>query len=725
MHRRFLIALSLGLAACSLHPGSLTSQAARASSPVESEAAFLFAHGLGDPRGAKYGSAVVDGFPVPRHGWLVGGKLLGWDGVLYPIVAPGPPADVEADVHAFLAPPAPPSRTVQEITRYISRSAATRRKEVERRKRSYLGEDAVLSVGRGSSPRNLVLVLLERAGHPELAEQVRNAWRSSSDSAFQSLATEWINTHYLRAVAAHAAGNDGQAAQWSRTILDALPALREEAARRGVRRGWNPATNKEDLPYFTGGWTDVPSWLQRLAADSQRRLKSPAKPVDLKTLDGIADPKKRIAALIDGLENDRSGSEMYFPQTGDSLLERLAKEGLPAVEPLLACAETDARLTRATTSESHGFALERQPIPVQRVALRLAARILKVYGIGNSAPKLRDYARRFATIPEPLRYRRVLEADDLTGEQWLEAAQALVSYSDARRSLDAKAISALLARRATQPESRERNAGEFAQAATMALCLDAWSPSDAAPLVWKLARLGRKTLQEENREEQDSNCANRILHLCLARLRAGDPEAAPFLEDWLKGAPPEKWSGFDIPKALEGFWLYPDAPGMKDAAERIFAPGSPWSLARLLENEQISVFGFGWDIALLRQPAFRRSAARALADRTNNGEVWRSGESAVFRTNKGGGGRLGNERSADPFSTPENEHRTLRRCDLLASWLATAPGAPSFRPYWTEARKDAAINELKTFLERPWKDRRTLEPLALYRYDSPRFRTER
>ena len=348
------------------------------SAPAHADAdpEFLFAHGLGDPRGAKYGSAIVDGFAVARHGWLVGGRLLGWDGVLYPIAASGPPADVEVDFRTLTAPPAPPSG---RIVRYVPRSAVTRRREAEERAKRYLGDAAILEPHRGADSPALTAALLARAGRTDLAEKARAAWGVlEADDTFLNLATGWMNVHYLRAIAAHCAGNDAQVALWTTAVLGALPAFREEAARRRYPRAWNSQTNKMDLPYFSAGavwYGDIPTALVRLDADSKRRLKSPKKLLSLPELSQISNQQRRIQALIDALEEDTLSS--YGFSDGE-LSRRLIDEGIPAVEPLLACAGSDTRLTRGSTPTSHGSPLERQPIPVAKLAFDLAARILHV-----------------------------------------------------------------------------------------------------------------------------------------------------------------------------------------------------------------------------------------------------------------------------------------------------------------------------------------------------------
>ena len=131
----------------------------------------------------------------------------------------------------------------------------------------------------------------------------------------------------------------------------------------------------------------------------------------------------------------------------------LVKEGRPAVEPLLDCLANDRRLTRAVGS-FRDFAPPRYVIRVDEAALAALRGILNVQSLGpltehgyahkmsvesRRAPwrmKSEITGRKTRAFRPAEAWFRVLEDDQATPAQWLDAAERIVEPGRANQAIE-------------------------------------------------------------------------------------------------------------------------------------------------------------------------------------------------------------------------------------------------------------------------------------------------
>ena len=156
---------------------------------------------------------------------------------------------------------------------------------------------------------------------------------------------------------------------------------------------------------------------------------------------------KRIAALIADLDQV-IGAQMG-PTGGvllgqDEIVQRLIREGEPAVPQLIECLKSDERLTRAVEFGRLGPRC-RSVVSVRRAAFVALTGILheSSFGLDLSGSDLSEEERRLATtkavreywrtyrhLPLEERWFAVLADDNLEPRRWIEAAERIVYPAD-------------------------------------------------------------------------------------------------------------------------------------------------------------------------------------------------------------------------------------------------------------------------------------------------------
>ena len=717
------------------------------SSALLAASATLFGQGLADPRGCEYrtieittGNSTGGGGERARtRGWVLpatGGEqrfAVCWNGLVYPLLTAGGPADLRQDVLAVVEP--------------------LERKQKGAPNRVFGTGWAVTEGGAVAADRadRLRACLLLRLGEEELA---RRMWNAAAEQPVQhdqgpylDLATDWLWYLFDRTIGAHVRGDDAVALAGARLLVRAQPAVETEAARLGFprREPVGQAPGKAPLPYIDFG-TD-PADL--LADQEQRTARNASTPAPLVGA-AASEPVRRIMALIQALNEI---SEQQLGQPGGVYLPRsptiqaLAKEGDPAVAPLIDCLETDTRLTRSV-HYWRNFARHRQVLPVRSAAYAALTEILKTTRFGAEpdgepqgwkklAGQLRVYWKRYQNLPRLERWYAVLQDDAGGPQQWLEAAANITLPADmegqpgvmsplsrsfgsggkgrhltagvkgeALRAKTAPSVTELLEKRAAEvaagvkPDDVQRSS----DVVDLALCLSAWDAAAARPTLRREFRrcdlLSRTQREHFPNGFDPENNAWHLAELTLARARGKDPEALRDYTRWLLASQPV--FPFDPQCVFEPLWRYPDDPAVAAAAKIVFnAPASLWR--REVEKRAVREFGGRAFVntPLLGGGAFRELVYRLLADRTPAGTASLTAEGQLeINTTGSGMSSSGGSSIHAPLAPKPGVQVPFRRCDLVAWSISQIGGAPQIQLYWPEPNREAAVGQIAQFLRR-------------------------
>jgi hypothetical protein len=705
----------------------------------------LFLQGLADPRGCEYRVIEITvgestggpGEHVSTHGWVLPGTgerryAVCWNGLVYPVLTVGAPADLRRDVLTVVEPVERKRKGAP--SRVFGGSWA-------------VGEAGAVSVGAADRLRSCLLL---RLGEEELA---RRMWAACAEHPVQhekgpylDLATDLLWYLFDRTVGAHVRGDDPLALAGARLLVRAQAAVEAESARQGYERpddrGPRPGSSKP--PYIDFG-TDPAD----LLADQEERAAHSSAPLGVGAAGNATGPERRVATLIRAL-NEVSERQLgqpggvYLP--GSSTVQALVKEGERAVTPLIDCLETDTRLTRSA-GYWRNFARHRSVLPVRSAALSALEEILKTTRFGAEARsgdegwhqlavKIRAYWKRYQDVPRFERWYRVLQDDAAGPAQWLEAAANLTlpaeiegqpgvmsplmrSFGSGGRgrrlgsplkgeALRAKrdpSVTSLLEKRAAEVARRVKpdDVESASTAVDLALCLSAWDPPAALPTLRREFRRC-ETLSRTQKAgfpagfDPDNN-AWYLAELTLARARGKDPAALGDYTRWPLASRPV--FPFEPQGIFEPLWRYPTDPAVITASRTLFnAPGSAWRR----EVEKRAGGGFNGqsfvDTPLLGLPAFRELVYRLLADRSPAGTAGLSadGQLEVTASNSSMSASGGN--THDPLAPKPGVKVPIRKCDLVGWTLSRIDGAPDLQPYWPMPNRDAALRRMMAFLRR-------------------------
>ena len=422
---------------------------------------LLFEQGVADPRGCEYREVDVgDGTLLTTHAFVLparpgdaGRFAVGWDGVVYPAYRVGDAADLVADIRALAG-------TIKD-----RRTKATTKEGGPRVGAGWTEGFTGLSLPmframseKGTGPASvetasaLKVCLLLRLGHADLAEllfaggttwtpEVRPPDLTDYHLSYLTLAREWADRLFNRAVDAHHRGDDAVALDAARRVASFVAQAGPALEKMGVPPSGNALQPGEAPSYFP-----KLGQLRELLADQERRAREPSRgPIP----GPDAPAAERVAALIRDLDQVAGGmgrimNGMTSP-SGSDTEKALVLEGDAAVEPLLAALESDDRLTRTISypGSRHGQddRLIHHVFQVEQSALIGILKTRVIPGVTNfgwsndraarhgAAVALRAYWEKNRGVPELERYYRTLADDRATAEQWLDAAEALVQPS--------------------------------------------------------------------------------------------------------------------------------------------------------------------------------------------------------------------------------------------------------------------------------------------------------
>lgn len=721
--------------------------------------AGLFELGVADPRGCEYREVEVAewkteksrGFVLPARPGDAGRIVVGWDGVLRPVVSLGARADLEADIRA-LAAALKASRESPHYLEYMSVGVST--ETVPGTRTEHRAAISPFFDAQGAAtvvPRSpMTMVLLLRLGRADLAESLyasATGWTPSSvpqkpqdeDVSVRSLSRVWADTVYDRLIRSHCLGDDAVALDAARRLDRFAKAVPPRVEAPGVRGGLG--LYSRDDPAYVRNPTVVP----RLLADHERRAKEgPRTPVPPSGGDRAA----RIAALIRDFDQiyvntARSNYTGGTPQEA-TIVREVVAEGDAAVEPLLAALESDTRLTRCVLSRN---GIDRLG-PVSLAVNAALVRLLKTWptldrtsgpvdldtaeGRKRLTAAVRAHWEKNRDVPLVERWYRALRDDNAGRPRWVEAASGIVQpagpnaplgirlgirrpgqplpaalMGEALRDGRDPSVSELLARRCREiagPDGPTRLVpdGDLICACSLAEGFTRWDEAGSvATLETLMARCRKRSLDPEW-EAHSGSYAPYIAGFALVRARAGDRTGLDEYASWVRTMNPVRiehsWR-----EVLEPLWTYPEHPALIEATEAMFlAPGSRWlPLVPINDRgDRGQYVSQQLTSPLVGVPAYRQALIKALGDRTKVGTAARKPGALVEYVALSGLSETEIEaRIPDADDRPGNT-QMIRACDYVAWKLSALDGAPECRLTWRESRRDEAVAACADYLAR-------------------------
>jgi hypothetical protein len=736
-----------------------------------SATALLFEQGLADPRGCDYREIEVgtgeiwrgDGGIVKTHGWVLPGKekekfAVCWNGLVYPVVTVGEPADLRADIQDAIS-------------------------KAGRMWRNALPEGFTIA---HESCLPIKGCLLLRLGEPELARQMWAALQIQAgkgvnfdakpnvslpevdqvklDEAdpYLNLASDWAWGLFERAVCAHMRGDDGLALASARLLTIARPLIERAAEQRGFKRqeSYNQKLGSRDRIYQD--YLNFLEPLSSLLTDQERRAHRREPAMALADIVKMPNQTARISGLIGQLDQvavrqwGQPGG--LGPWGSDSHVAALLKEGKPAVEPLLQCLEGEScnRLTRSV-SFGRDFHRGRWLHSVSEPVNSMLHDILDADNFGTwataaelapagtnknriTAIQIRAWLKKFSGQAPADRWYSTLLDDSAGIGLWIDAANNITKpvhphgdtnittlqgeslrtnkhlwiYPSVGKLLE-KRINAVMPTGIADPPFGDMNA--LKNAGQLIETLARWDAEAAKPLLSRhmaiaCAATDRTDYNFSNYGQVD--CLSIIIGDTLARIHCGDSNALGDYARWLQGREPGQAfvdsrspvnAGVDRIDQLKPAWMYPDHPAIVLALKRLLDDtNSPWCPSRAGTNGTI-----GLAVQLVATPLLEREVVfkymqAGLAEQAQAGTVTYS--SSPFSTNDiivdykfeaGWGCSQGVKMNAKLPSDTTRKY-PFRVCDLFAEQLATVDGFPPFEMGWSLKERDDAIKAVAKFL---------------------------
>lgn len=625
------------------------------------------AHGMGDPRGGEFREATVanrrdeGGKPVVVRGWVFKGKkpsIVTTAGLVYDVAKIGPLLDVAKDVQA--------------------------QKDARR-----------LPDGRWYSNGDwdvLYATVLLVAGRTDLAEGL------ARDASGRRTLTGFLGAWLTQAVEAHEQGDDALALRAARGVADQRSAFESEAGRNG------PPSNMD-------GSFDFARIAPDLAADAARRSAHSRPPIDLVRL-RQRPVSERIAPLIERLDDvtTRGRLDGVAIVETDPLVQELVLIGDPAVPSLLETIEHDARLARAANQRTVS-SIAYRPVAVREVAYAAIQGIMQVRSLPpmKDLPGLRAVWEANRTLTPAERWFRILSDDGAGVIPWSEAENSLfgdgTSFprpnplpAEALRPTRNASVREVLARRAKDLAAqikgdRGMSGFDLELALRLATDLALWAPEEALPTL---------RVVTDRAMSPDIPTGRLQGSFALAMVARGDLEGTSawnVYAKWVRQIRADPDPGYT--EALRPLLERRNVPELREAAPTVLAsPESPWSIPQGART----VRRFSWLqqyllSPLLDDPMFLKSVPSALDDTTIVGDVTVEGNMVSFESDRGLYGRSDAGVAKDPLRPPSHQKVPVRACDQVATALARLKEAPTYRPYWPEAKRDEAIAALKAFLQ--------------------------
>ena len=259
---------------------------------------------MADPRGCEYRQVEIGtnsivnarGFVLPERADTPGRFVVCWDGLIYPAVTVGEPADLDRDIKD-LAAHLKRTREAGPSNRFMPGGLLGLPRGRARITTGVAGVD-------NQSPIKICLLL--RLGRADLAEALFAAgttWTpkprtrdlTNYGMSYLTLAGDWAGSAFERLIGAHVRGDDAIALDLARRLAK----FRDLASAKAEALGFPLAGSAEPRRHRARPRFYFLSQLDDLLRDQERRAKLPARgPIPKKG----GDPSARIAALIRDLD---------------------------------------------------------------------------------------------------------------------------------------------------------------------------------------------------------------------------------------------------------------------------------------------------------------------------------------------------------------------------------------------------------------------------------------
>ena len=707
----------------------------------------LFEQGMADPRGCDYREVEVgtgncwsgDSGVVSTCGWVLpqedatGQKFaICWNGLVYPAVSIGEPADVNADIIALLD--ADELGRKEHAEKYPDR-------EFSRWYHIATPENRLVSQ---KTLHPLKVVLLLRLGKVHLAEKLWSASKTSQirvsnedTDRYLTLASYWTWGLFDRAICAHMRGDDLLALLSAEKLVSIWQSVEETASKRGYE---HQKIGTEVQEYHLGFLEPI----QLLLEDQRRRSKTLRRGKTTET-------KNEISYLIDRLEDARM-RQMSQPggisPSMDPYVQALIKTGDAAVKPLLECMKNDQRLTRSV-SFHRDFFPGRNVIAVQEAAYYALEGILKS-SFNMSSPdgrylsarnpadcerladRIHKYWLNFGDIPIEQRWYEVLDNPRLSPEQWAQAAKNISKtkrrepverddwtvYYHRRPADSASILAGEVLREKTDPSVTElmtrrmkelsdldsdfsENRQKLEKAQQIALALNKWDSKASASALQHQLTLYITWYQEHEgarfRRVPLDRLASFIAELTTLLGRSGNSKALKKYADWVRQTKPETIAS-EIDYVFPPLWRFTEDPHIAAAAEWLFnSEDSPWNpIIDPRFRHKVSSYDLK-ESPLVASSAFRRQVLRELQDKQVVGKVV-SKTSNLYELTTPTWSSSGNTTYRDRFALSPGKEQSIRICDLYADYVSELEGTVMFQHYWPEEIRDETITSIELFL---------------------------
>ena len=714
----------------------------------------LFEQGLADPRGCEYRSIDINtgsvwggrGGVTTTRGWVLPAAdgqaqrfAVAWSGLVYPVVKLGEPADLDADVTGKPQP---------------TQDGRTGRMGRDSQGYGVTFESTAVDF---KYPSPIKICLLLRLGRVDLAEARWDAMtgRPGRDAgqppqgridltnygvSYVSLANDLAWFHFDRAVCALMRGDDAITLADARFLAPFQKTVEASAEELGFPKPRQLTANGDrEAPFI-----DFLGQLPELLADAERRASEPKRPP---VPPPGGDKSARVAALVRNL--DQAAARQWGQPGGVSMgeaavVQDLIAEGDDAVEPLIEVLRNDNRLTRSV-SFGRDFFRGRRILGVQEAAYAALSGILNTsffstgaisdnvtargkQGREEMAAQIQSYWERYKAFPLIERWYHILANERVGRAGWIQAGGSIVQPENVRIVPAASAFTNTVTT-ALKPGERPRLRGEslreghdpsvttlmqrrldsmiktaadsatsLEQANAMARILLAWDPPAATRSLSELARLGRRQFSTNGGSRQPAIAS--IAGTTVARVRAGDPDAAREYAAWLRTTEPDRESSSELSPILDPLFRLPDDPAIAEAGEWLFGdPNSPWlSLLDAGKNRSMYYTLEKATSPLLCLPSFRKRLLDLLGDRTPIGEVSVEPRNLKIKWDDGGSGGYGYNK-VDPLAPKLGEKVRVRRADAFAWQLSRLEGSPAFQMYWPEPKRDEGLAAMAAHLE--------------------------
>lgn len=708
-----------------------------------SVAETLFAQGFPDPRGCEYRQITIEvgsvwGAPrrflggtnlvteteahrVETTGWVLpetSGSTqrfaIGWNGLIYPVVALGMPVDLETQASGW-------SPVVQRF-QYASA----------------MGEE--LSVFATNAVTSRVLLLL-RAGQtqpglkhfqaltqPSAESGSRRASLppGTNSDPYLDFATDWAWALFDQSVGAHMRGDVLVALAATRMLAKVQPQIEAEAARRGFQRQryYDGARRNQEQPYL-----NFLDQLPVLLADLERRGREGERiPALTCGLTNFTTPAERIAALIQNL--DLVAARQWSQPGGvmlvqDPVVAALVQDGDAAVPALIDCLATDQRLTRSVNF-GRDFMRQRNLIPASSAA-RAALQAITQTDFPTAAA-WRAYWEKFKGMRLEERWFTILQDDKAGMAQWLDIASHLTRPNNVftipgtrfssttpapsnappqmrgewLRNKSQPSVSDLLTRRVLEISPTNWAGYDLNTAMEICLRLAAWDATSAGPVATQLAQRYLTLAHYSDAPSgrwSEQQLTPQFARLSGIRMQAKEPGAFTDYANWLKTSTPERFGSY-LAEGLKPLLDYSSNAVLQTAAASLFSEtNSAWGQLPWKGGSYFKPMESG----LVKLSAFRELLARELEVTNVCGTLEWSGAGLIRY-------QLTNEINSSgsrTFALPETEQPAngtkvaLRWCDWVALSIAIAKEIPPFNPFVSPEKRDAMTAHAKVLLQNP------------------------